>query len=73
MSPEQIAALAGSVNAYAAAGLTLIGGVRALVGLFHTSYTDAELDAIVDAVMADAAQRVKDRSGIDPALPDDVS
>ena len=65
MTPEQIAALAQSVNLYAGAGMALIGGVRALVGLFHTHYTDAELNAIVDAVMADAAQRVKDRSGVD--------
>ena len=61
MTPAQILALASSVSAYTQAGMVLIGGVKSLVSLFANAPTDAELDALVDALVADASRRKSER------------
>lgn len=57
MNAKQIQALGAMLAQADEVGLVLIGGARALVSMFHARPTDAELDAIETAVVADAKRR----------------
>ena len=64
MTAQQITAVATSVLQLEQAGLIVIGGVKALVSILHTPPSEAELNALVDAVVSDATSRKAARDGM---------
>ena len=61
MTQLQIQNVAVLFNSAIGLGMTIIGGVKALAGLFGHVPTDEELNAIEDAIQADASRREAER------------
>lgn len=70
MKPEQITAIADIILKLEQVGLEIAGGLKALIAMLHPIRTDAELDATVDAVVADATRRRNELAAGLPAKVD---
>lgn len=62
MNDAQIALIGRLVVEAEQAGLIIIGGIKALVAMFHVAPTEAQMDATIDAVQADARRRRDERA-----------
>ncbi len=63
MTQAQIEKVGSTINGLLSVGISIEGGIAALVKLIRTQPTEAELTAIIAATEADATTRAADRSG----------
>lgn len=62
MTEGQITQVAALASVAEELGLTIVGGVKALAGVFGHTPTDAEADAIEDAILVEASKRSAERN-----------
>jgi hypothetical protein len=64
MTPEQIASIVALVNGAEEIGVTIVGGITALIGMLRVQMTEADRQAVITAVEKDATIRAANRAKI---------